>query len=516
MKKNIFSSILLFAVLSISGIAQTSRPNIIFLLTDDQPWNTLGAMGNTIIQTPQIDSLSKTGVTFENAFVTTAICFASRATIFSGQHVPRNKISTFGTPFTSAALAQTYPMLLRKAGYNTGFIGKWGIGGALPQNEFDKWYGFAGQGHYEVKDKDGKVIQHLTAKMGDQAEDFLKSTSASKPFCLSISFKSPHLQDQDPRRFIPDPAYMGLYVNDMFPKPPNSDPAFYQALPAFLRNPSHQLRKRWELEFKTEPMFHETMRNFYRLITGVDVVVGRIRKQLAETGADKNTVIIFTSDHGRFLGERGYAGKWLAYDASIRIPIIIYDPRLPAQKRGLRLPEMVLNLDIPETILSLARVPIPATMQGHDMMQLVHGTAKEWRTEFYYEHYAVEGSAPPSEALVGTRYKYIIYTTQNPKYEELYDLETDPHESVNLFKDPKYAAILDSMKSRFNILKVSSINDNEVKELTAPVSVPTNIETIKPRLRSVSHNPPESNEKYDALGKTATPYSKWKRLFGWN
>jgi len=358
---------------------------------------------------------------------------------------------------------------LRKAGYQTGFIGKWGLGNPLPTASFDNWYGFSGQGDYEIM-AGGAVVQHLTPKMGDQALDFLGKTSPGKPFCLSISFKAPHIQDGDPRQFIPDSADMGFYTKAVFPDPPNSAPAFFQALPSFLKDPSTELRKRWELEYKTPAMFQESMRNYYRLITGVDHVVGRMRKKLAEIGADKNTIIIFTSDHGMFIGDRGFAGKWLAYDASIRVPMIIYDPRFPAGVKGARHKEMVLNLDMPETILSLAGVPIPAAMQGHSLMGLIDGSAKAWRSEFFYQHTFVANAAPPSEALVGTRYKYIVYTQQSPPYEELYDLQSDPNESGNLAGSAKYKAILDSMKVRFAALRASSAKDDSIRELTLPIS----------------------------------------------
>jgi arylsulfatase A-like enzyme len=489
---------LTLASLCCCGASAQSRPNIIFLLTDDQRWNTLGAMGDTIIRTPEIDALAKQGVAFDNAFATTAICFASRSTIFSGQHVIRNGFKDFADVFTPEALAQTYPLLLRKAGYQTGFIGKWGLGDPLPATAFDNWYGYSGQGDYEIK-SGGVVVRHLTPKMGDQALDFLGKTSTAKPFCLSISFKAPHIQDGDPRQFIPDSADMGLYTQAVFAAPPNSDPAFFAALPAFLKDTNTELRKRWVLEYRTPALYQESMKNYYRLISGVDHVVGRIRRKLAEMGADKNTILIFSADHGMFIGDRGFAGKWLAYDPSIRVPMILYDPRFPAAAKGTRRSEMALNLDIPETILSLAGVPVPPAMQGRDLTGLIDGRAKQWRTEFFYQHLAVPYAAPPSEGLVGTRYKYIAYVGRNPPYAELYDLKTDPHESVNLIANAKYKAVLDSLKLRFDALRASSAKDDDIRELTAPVAGPTGVRAARAGGRS---DPAARPFGYDAAGKT--------------
>ena len=178
------------------------RPsNIVFLLADDLRWDGLGCTGNTVVKTPNIDSLAARGVLFRNHFVTTSICCVSRASMFSGQYARRHKIDDFKTNFTPAAFAQTYPALLRAAGYRTGFIGKYGVGDAMPEKEFDYWRGFPGQGRYLEKNKPG----HLTAKMGDQALEFLAG-DATKPFCLSLSFKAPHAQDGAAARVPARPA----------------------------------------------------------------------------------------------------------------------------------------------------------------------------------------------------------------------------------------------------------------------------------------------------------------------
>ncbi|MHC4643470.1 MAG: sulfatase-like hydrolase/transferase, partial [Planctomycetota bacterium] len=188
-------------------------PNIIFLLTDDQRWDTMSCMGNPIIQTPNIDDLAANGILFTHAFVTTSICASSRASILSGQYVRRHGINNFATSFSEAALAQTYPLLLRSAGYRIGCVGKHGVGRGrdFPVDKYDVWFGCPGQcSPYERKDKDGNY-KHLTQVFGDQISEFLNGCSKENPFCLSVNFKAPHVQDGDPRQFIPDRAYKDLY-----------------------------------------------------------------------------------------------------------------------------------------------------------------------------------------------------------------------------------------------------------------------------------------------------------------
>jgi arylsulfatase A-like enzyme len=223
--------------------------------------------------------------------------------------------------------------------------------------------------------------------MGDQAMAFLDSSKGKgKPFCLSVSFKAPHIEDGDPRQFIPDSADLGLYANATMPISPNSEPAFFNALPPFLKDPNTELRLRWGLEFNTPTKYQESMKNYYRLISGVDHVVGRIRAKLAAMGVAGNTVIIYTADNGFFAGDRGYSGKWLSHDPSIRVPLIVYDPRLAQAKKGVHRKEMALNIDVAATLLSLGGVPAPVTMQGRDLMGLINGTTKNWRSEYLHDY----------------------------------------------------------------------------------------------------------------------------------
>lgn len=427
------------------------RPNIIFLLTDDQRWDTMGCMGNTIIKTPNMDSLAENGVLFENSFVTTSICCASRATFFSGQYTRRHGIIDFRTDFSPHALARTYPVMLRRTGYHTGFIGKFGVGANLPENEFDYFRGFGGQGKY-YHTENGKFI-HLTTIMGRQADEFLNSCPKEKPFCLSISFKAPHVQDEDPKQFLYDPAYKDLYKDVTIPVPETADPKYFKMLPEYIQK--SEARRRWEIRFSTPEKYQESVKGYYRLIYGVDVVIGKIRETLKKLNVDDNTVIILTGDNGFYLGEHGLAGKWFMNEESIRTPLIIFDPRQPQSMRGMRRKEMALNIDIAPTILDYAGVPIPDIMQGKSLIGLANGEDEPWRKEFFYEHLFEHPTIAKSEGVRTERWKYFRYIDKKPLHEELYDLKNDPLEENNLVNVKDYEEILNELRKQWKEMRES-------------------------------------------------------------
>lgn len=424
---------------------QAKRPNIVFLLTDDQRWDTLGCMGNKIIQTPNIDQLANQGVVFDRCFVTTSICMTNRACIFSGQYAARHGICDFQTGFTPAQLEQTYPARLKTAGYHVGFIGKWGVG-PPPQGLFDYDKSFPGQGKYFQK-IGGKTV-HLNEVMGDQAIEFLSQTPKDRPFCLSVSFKAPHAQDGDPRQFLYEPRLESLYQDATIPPAPLSDPAFFAALPEFLKTSENRVR--WQIRFATPEMYQQSVKGYYRLITGVDDVVGRIVKKLQEAGVADNTIIVYTGDNGFYLGERGLAGKWYGHEVSIRVPLVIYDPRLPAKRRGTRDDSMVLSIDLAPTMLAMAGAEAPATMQGESLLPLVQGDKTPWRNDFFYEHLFRHAKIPCSEGVRDQRYKYIRFLDVDPPYEELYDLAADPDEAHNLASSAEHTAALARMRQKWN------------------------------------------------------------------
>ena len=440
------------------------RPNIIMLLTDDQRWDTLGCMGNQIIKTPNVDRLAAGGVVFDNAFVTTSICMTNRACIFTGQYAARHGVIDFRTNFTPQQLAQTYPGRLKSAGYHLGFIGKWGVG-KPPEDLFDYNQGWPGQNKY-LNIKDGK-FRHLTSIMSDQAMEFLDSTPSDKPFNLSISFKAPHCQDGPPERFLDDPKFPqfkglyqkhpsqffydpslgGLYADATIPPAPLSDPAFFNSLPEFLRKSENRIR--WEIRFPTPEQYQETVKAYYRLISGVDNVVGRIVKKLREKGVAENTIILYHGDNGFYLGERGFAGKWYPHEVSLRVPLVIYDPRLPAAQRGTRRDQTALSIDLAPTILAMAGVEAPERMQGEDLVPILEGKSPAWRSEFFYEHLFDHKTIPRTEGVRDRRYKYIRFIDSDPPCEELYDMDNDSDEADNLAKKPQHAKTLEVMRKKW-------------------------------------------------------------------
>ena len=410
--------------------AQDRRPNIIVLLTDDQRWDTLGCMGNGIIRTPNIDAMAAEGVVFTNQFVTTSICMTSRASIFSGLYLRTHQINDFQKPFGEEQYARTYPEILRRAGYRTGFIGKWGVGNQMPADRFDYFRGFPGQGHYFPERPDETL--HLTQVMGDESLDFLRGSKPDRPFCLSVSFKAPHVQDEDPRQFLHSRATAELYRDVDIAVPKTADPRYIAMLPIEVQR--SEARRRWAVRFSTPALYQQSVKSYYRLITEVDTVVGRIREQLERMRAADNTIILFTSDNGFYLAEHGLAGKWFMHEESIRVPLVVYDPRLESSRRGQRRNEMTLNIDVAPTLIHYAGAKAPP-MQGRNLRPLVEQQKVAWRREWFYEHLFEHAWIPRTEGVRTTDRKYTRYLDTQPVFEELFDLRADPLEERNLIRE---------------------------------------------------------------------------------
>ncbi len=434
-------------------VTASKRPNIVFILTDDQRWDALGCMGNPVIQTPNIDRLAAQGVRFTNHFVTTSICCVSRASMFSGQYQRRHGIGDFNTPFTPQRWAATYPALMRANGFHTGFIGKFGVGNKAAidamAKEFDYWRGLPGQGGEWFIDPKDPTQTHATSRMGDQALEFLRGCSAEQPFCLSVSFNAPHARDNKPREFTPDLRDESLYSSETIPSPPAAEAGFFERLPAFVK--TSEGRRRWQQRFVSPEMGLNTTRDYFRLISGIDREVGRLVAELSARGLADNTVIIFTSDNGMALGDRGLADKWFMYEEDIRVPLIICDPRSPVAKRGRTEDAMTLNIDLAPTMLDLAGVAVPDAMQGRSLQPLLVAGDRpsDWRTEFFYEHHYGPKIIPPVEGVRTERWSYMRWMEPNPLVEELYDITADPLEAHNLIADPARQVDLADLRARW-------------------------------------------------------------------
>ena len=450
-------SFVALSVLTIPARGSTTRPNIIFILADDMRWNVTGYAGNRIIRTPNLDRLADEGVNFRNCFATTSICSVSRASIFLGQYVRRHGINDFSKTFSPDQWTNSYPALLRSAGYRTGFIGKFGVGGRKAidgtAGKFDTWRGLSGQGGRFFIDPQDPQRTHATARFGDQALEFLADSGAGQPFCLSISFNAPHARDGEAREFQPDIRDETIYQDETIPLSPTANPEFHGKLPSFVRE--SEGRRRWQKRFSSPELTQQTMRDYYRLVAGIDREVGRIRAELEKRDLARQTVIIFTSDNGWFAGDRGLTDKWLMYHESIRLPMIILDPRAPAAAKGAAVEAIALNIDSAPTMLDLAGIPIPLEVQGRSLVPwLTGGKPNEWRNDFFYEHHFAPEIIPPSEGVRSREWSYIRWLKPNPESEELYDLTNDPLESQNLAADPRHAVTLGQMHARWQVFRI--------------------------------------------------------------
>jgi arylsulfatase A-like enzyme len=430
--------------------APLRRPSIVLLLTDDQRADALGCAGHPVLKTPNIDRLAHEGVRFRNAFVTTSICAVSRASVLTGRLCRNHRVGDFATPLPPEVLAASFPALLKGAGYRTGCFGKWGIGGRAPRELFDAWDAWGGQGDYFLSWEGERV--HNSEYLARRAEEFLKATPAETPFCLLVYYKSPH----DPYG-QPDPRDADLFNGQEVPVPRTATPAHFAALPKFIQDSEGRRRA---LRFYPAPdRLPGHIRDYLRLVAGVDRSVGKILDLLERLNRARDTVVVYSSDNGFFLGERGLSHKWLMHEESIRVPLLV---RAPGLAGGRTREEMALNIDIAPTLLDLAGLPAPGVMDGRSLRPLLEGRPAAWRGDFFYEHHFSAPSAPipRTEGVRTAGWKYITYFDVTPPFEELYDLESDPYEERNLAADPAHRGRLEEMKSLYG---------SHVRRLPVPV-----------------------------------------------
>lgn len=454
MKSNHY--LFLIMILFFSKIALTnnlietrdSRPNIIFILTDDQRWNALGYAGNKEIQTPEMDNLAQSGVYFSHAIVTTPICSASRSSIFTGIHERTHRYSFQTGEIRPEFMEVAYPRLMKEAGYYTGFYGKFGVKFSNKEEMFDVIEDYDRETRYKdyrgyyYKTLNGDSV-HLTRYTGQKAIDFIESAPKDKPFCLSLSFSAPHAHDPAPLQYFWQKESDALYQDKDLPLADIAEDKYFEALPEPVRSGFNRLR--WGWRYDTPEKYQHSLKGYYRMIYGVDLEIAKIREKLKETGADKNTVIILLGDNGLFLGERQLAGKWLMYDNSIRVPLVIFDPRSNNNEDS---DEMALNIDIPATILDLAGIKQPESYQGKSLVPIISGKEKSiGRDTVLVEHLWEFESIPPSEGIRTSEWKYLRYVN-NKSYEELYNLKNDPKEINNLAGDKKYKNVLEDLRAK--------------------------------------------------------------------
>lgn len=498
----------------------TERPNIIFILTDDHRYDLLGCTGNEIIQTPHLDKLAADGILFTNAHVTSAICTPSRASMFLSQFERKHGVNfNSGTSVAEDAWKDSYPVVLRKNGYYTGYIGKnhvpIGVGGyksGLMEASFDYWY--AGHGHLTFYPKNRhaifkgaqndtqiEILQEGTADFLSNeyklagAKHFLHGLPKDKPFCMSINFNLPHGASTSTMKMLPTDAetYKSLYRDKQIPLP-----KYYTEKKA-IRSPklpadvlhANDRQEIYDFVDNKQDLRERMIRNM-QAVTGIDALVGNLRQTLKERNLDKNTIIIFTSDHGIFWGENGLGGKALCYEVCTRVPMIIYDPNVPRKSRGRKSTQLVQTIDIAPTMLTYAEIPIPTSYQGKPLNDMIHGndipvrevlfTENVWSTHFgnprceavqdkewkYIRYYKNENLS--AQYLIDTAKKYkvnmtsMLYANHDPQiavyqsfiegplngepavYEELYHLKNDPDEQHNLANNKVHTEKLEEMR----------------------------------------------------------------------
>ena len=485
--------LLVFGANTFAQVETSKKPNIVFLMTDDQRWDTLGCYGRPEFQTENIDKLAAEGVVFDTAYQAVAICMPSRASVMTGRYFASHN-SGFTYPHNSTVpeshFADTYHARLKAAGYRSGFIGKFGfhVDGALEtlKKHFDYMdahathTNFKGrprwaenmEGFDEIHRK-GRDPKERTLMKGDSMLSFLDTQPEGKPFVLSVYFDAVK-NDSDRQMYGPDTE---VFEDKDFPVPEDWVEGANETLPQVVQKHArgyglHKARS------STPEQFQRNIRRFATQGLTVDNQVGRLVKKLKEMNILDNTVIIYTSDNGRYHGSHGLFSKELLHDASVKAPLIIWDGRVASKENAHRVSEVTSSVDMGPTMLSLAGVEIPQRMQGHSLVGIVNKTQdmSKWRDAVLIEnlflqemHSATEkakkagakfdGEALNNEIIAGNRsyrsrgvrtdrFKYFAYYEHDPVIEELYDMQADPHEQKNLSAHPEYQQVLEKMRNQ--------------------------------------------------------------------
>lgn len=435
--------------------AEGTPPNIVYLMTDDQTDVATGCYGNKQVKTPQMDRLARDGIRFRNHYNTTAICMASRVCVMTGLYEYRHGCNFMHGDLPYAKFLKSYPVLLRKAGYFTGFAGKIGFSiSGKSFNDFAKhfhvWAGGRGQTKYQTARnpliaKYAKQYPHSSRAYAAWASDFMiAAKKTGKPFCLSISFKAPHLP------FTPDKKFDDVYRDLTWIKPLNFGKKNATHLaPQAKTGRQYNGYKFWR---KSDATYQEAMRGYNQLIHGVDVALGMIRKSLETHGFAKNTVIIFTSDNGYSCGAHGFGGKVLPYEEASRSPLIIYDPRQPKSKRGQERTLVTGNIDMAPTIIELAGLSVPKECDGVSLRLEIQKAGSVKRKSIALTN--LWGNREIQEmAVVTPEWKYIYWSyeskTMRPT-EELFHVAKDRREMKNLAGSPEHAAKLKEMRAMYD------------------------------------------------------------------
>jgi arylsulfatase A-like enzyme len=431
---------------------EIKRPNIIFLMADDQNVMSVGCYGNDEVQTPHMDRLAREGIAFDRHYNTTAICMACRATVMTGMYEYRTGTNFAHGNMRKETWQKSYPVLLREAGYYSAFAGKFGFlvkDKGLCEDDFDQWGGSPGQTEFATsKNKSmaayAKEYPHSTLSYGAFGQDAIRAANAAgQPLLLSISFKAPH------RPVTPDPKFKHIYEGKTFTKPAN----YGREAGKHLSEQSKQGRQypRFE-EWDYDKDYDKVMAKYYQQVYAIDVAVGMIRDELETQGMADNTVIIYTSDNGFICGAHGYGSKVLPMEESARVPLMILDPRSSTAGKQMRSSSLTGNIDFAPTILELAGLPVPDHMDGSSLLPLLEDPESDVRQQMAFIN--VFPPLPTSCLTVLTKeLKYTYWWFSNEKMkptEELFDLVQDPLEMTNLAIDDEGSEKLEAMRKKYD------------------------------------------------------------------
>jgi arylsulfatase A-like enzyme len=482
--------------------AQGKRPNILFVFSDDHAFQAISAYGSRLNRTPNIDRIANEGVRFDNGLVTNSICAPSRAVILTGKYSHLNGVPDNVATFDGSQ--QTFPKLFQKAGYQTALFGKWHL--KSNPTGFDDWEVLPGQGSYYNPDfitpsGTKRVEGYCTDLITERTLDWLNSRDKSKPFMMMSQHKAPH------RNWMPAPSKLFKYEGVTFPEPDTlfdnyenrASPAHKQEMEidrhmilgadlkvigpghdgpaAELKRMTVEQRRMWDAAYNKKNAdffakklsgkdlvrwkYQRYMQDYLACIDSVDDSIGRLLNWLDASGEAKNTMVVYASDQGFYLGEHGWYDKRWIYEESIRTPIVARWPGVirPGSVRK----EMVANIDLPETYLEAAGIAVPSDMQGRSLMPLLRGQAPpDWRKTFYY-HYYEKGvhNVAPHEGVRTDRYTLASYYESGEW--ELFDREKDPQQLRSVYADPAYAPVVRELKSAL---------ERHRKELKVPTPTP--------------------------------------------
>jgi arylsulfatase A-like enzyme len=484
-------------LLTLAGIvaptAAAARPNIIFIMTDDHAAHAIGAYGSRVNTTPNLDRLAREGVLLANVFATNAICTPSRAAILTGQYSHINGVPVFNR-FDSSR--QTVARLLQQGGYHTGMIGKWHLG-SDPAG-FDRWEILPGQGAYRdpilytATGEKTYTGRYVTDVITDLALDFIGSRPKNTPFFLMMHHKAPH------RAWEPDERYRKAFADKWIPEPATLWDPYVTRTDALRENRqrvgddlNHRDLKmrppdglegaeltKWMAikpqtvtitrggetvtltgEALTRWKYQRYMQDYLATVQSVDDSVGRVLDFLDRNKLSKNTIVVYTSDQGFFLGDHGMYDKRFMYEESLRMPFLVRWPA--AIKAGTRADAIGLNVDFAPTFLEAAGLPVPADMQGRSLLPVLRGrTPRDWRTSMYYRYYHDPGDHNTRGHYgVRTRTHKLIYFWTKDQW-ELFDLVNDPQEMHNIYGQPGQDQVTATLKAELSRLK-QAVKDEE-------------------------------------------------------